>query len=180
MSVAAPYASALYAAAREAGRVDAVDRDLAAIAEAVADDPLLMRALANPAIPAEQKRNVLHAILDGADPLVRQTLDVMLEHRRLHLVGGLQDDFAERVRRDHNALAVELTTAVPIDDATAKRLEEQLAAATGSSIAMERTVDPSIIGGVVLRVRDRIVDASLRRRLDLLGRQLRGARIPTV
>ena len=58
-------------------------------------------------------------------------------------------------------------------------MRHQLADATGLRVTMERRVDPAIIGGVVLRVRDRIVDASVRRRLDLLGRDLRAARIPT-
>jgi F-type H+-transporting ATPase subunit delta len=58
-------------------------------------------------------------------------------------------------------------------------VNKQRAAATGLTVTMDRTVDPTILGGVVLRVRDRLVDASLRRRLDLLGRDLRAARIPT-
>ena len=58
-------------------------------------------------------------------------------------------------------------------------MQKQLADATGLTVTMERTVDPTILGGVVLRVRDRLIDASLRRRLDLLGRSLRAARIPT-
>ena len=73
-----------------------------------------------------------------------------------------------------------MTTAIAIDDKTADKIQKQLAAATGLAVVVDRTVDPTILGGVVLRVRDRLVDASLRRRLDLLGRDLRAARIPTV
>ena len=83
------------------------------------------------------------------------------------------------MRLEQNELAVELTTAVEIDDTTADTVAKQLAGATGLTVTMERTVDPTILGGVVLRVRDRLIDASLRRRLDLLGRSLRAARIPT-
>lgn len=180
MSIATPYATALYDAATDDGSVEAVERDLTALAQAIEGDAGLGIVLENPAIAVDTKRAILHEMGEGAAPLVLRTIDVLIEHRRLALLGEVAEAFAERYRSEHNALAVQLTTAVAIDNATASTLEEQLTAATGSTISMERTVDPSIIGGVVLRVGDRVVDASLRRRLDLLRRELRGARIPTV
>mgnify|MGYP003338133816 FL=1 len=179
MSVAAPYAAALYEAATEAKALREVDGDLAAIADAVAGDPALARALVNPAVPAEAKGRVLAALAKGADPLVGRFLGVVLQHRRLGALAEIQRTFAELVRMEQNELAVELTTAVEIDDTTADTVAKQLAGATGLTVTMQRTVDPAILGGVVLRVRDRLIDASLRRRLDLLGRELRAARIPT-
>lgn len=179
MSVATPYATALYAAADEAGCLDAVDGGLAAVAGAVRDTPALARTLANPAVPREAKGRLIGELCAGADAMVARFLGVLLDHRRLDALSEIQGVFAERVRLAKGELAVELTTAVPIDDATAKTVESQLREATGLDVTMDRTVDPEILGGVVLRVRDRLVDASLRRRLDLLGRDLRSARIPT-
>ncbi|MFM7246700.1 MAG: ATP synthase F1 subunit delta [Actinomycetota bacterium] len=179
MSVATPYATALYAAADEAGSLDAVDGGLAAVVDAVRDNPALARALANPAVPREAKGRLIGELCAGADAMVARFLGVLLDHRRLDALSEIQGVFAERVRLARGELAVELTTAVPIDDATAKTVETQLREATGLDVTMDRTVDPEILGGVVLRVRDRLVDASLRRRLDLLGRDLRSARIPT-
>lgn len=179
MSVATPYATALYQAADEAQRLDAVDGGLAAVADAVRENPALARALANPAVPREAKGRVIAELCTGADEMVARFLGVLLEHRRLDALSEIQGVFAERVRLARGELAVELTTAVPIDDATAQTVESQLREATGLDVTMDRTVDPEILGGVVLRVRDRLVDASLRRRLDLLGRDLRSARIPT-
>ncbi len=178
MSVATPYASALYQAADEAQRLDAVDSDLAAVVDAVHGTPALARALANPAVPREAKGRVLEELCAGGDEMVARFLGVLLEHRRLDALSEIQGLFAERVRLARGELAVELTTAVPIDDATAKTVETQLREATSLDVTMDRTVDPEILGGVVLRVRDRLVDASLRRRLELLGRDLRSARIP--
>ena len=179
MSVAAPYAAALYEAATEANALREVDGDLAAIADAVATDPALARALVNPAVPADAKGRVLDGLAKGANPLVGRFLAVVLEHRRLDALPEIQRAFADLVRLEQNELAVELTTAVAIDDKTADTVQKQLADATGLTVTMERTVDPAILGGVVLRVRDRLIDASLRRRLDLLGRSLRAARIPS-
>lgn len=179
MSAATPYATALYTAAAEAGRLNEVDGELAEIADAVRENPALARALTNPAVRGEGKSNLLAALAKGDDPLVARFLQVLLDHRRLGDLLVIQEAFADRVRLDRNELAVELTTAVAIDDATADKVQQQLASATGLTVTMDRTVDPTILGGVVLRVRDRLVDASLRRRLDLLGRDLRAARIPT-
>jgi F-type H+-transporting ATPase subunit delta len=179
VSVATPYATALYRAAEEAQRLDAVDGGLAAVADAVRENPVLARALANPAVPREAKGRLIGELCAGADELVGRFLGVLLEHRRLDALSEIQGAFAERVRLARGELAVELTTAVPIDNKTAKTVESQLRAATGLDVTMDRSVDPEILGGVVLRVRDRLVDASLRRRLDLLGRDLRSARIPT-
>lgn len=179
MSVATPYATALYTAAADAGRLNEVDGELAEIADSVRENPALARALTNPAVRGEGKSNLLAALAKGDDPLVARFLQVLLDHRRLGDLLAIQEAFADRVRLDRNELAVELTTAVAIDDATADKVQQQLASATGLTVTMDRTVDPTILGGVVLRVRDRLVDASLRRRLDLLGRDLRAARIPT-
>ena len=179
MSAATPYATALYTAAADAGRLNEVDGELAEIVDAVRENPALARALTNPAVRGEGKSNLLAALAKGDDPLVARFLQVLLDHRRLGDLLAIQEAFADRVRLDRNELAVELTTAVAIDDATADKVQQQLASATGLTVTMDRTVDPTILGGVVLRVRDRLVDASLRRRLDLLGRDLRAARIPT-
>ncbi len=179
MSVATTYATALYQAADEAGRLGEVDAGLAEVVAAIGDDAVLSGALANPAVSGDAKRRLLDALSRDAEPVVQRFLGVLLEHRRLGALPQIQAEFAARVRLARNELAVELTTAVAIDDATAEKVRVQVAEATGLAVTMHRTVDPSILGGVVLRVRDRLVDASLRRRIDLLGRDLRAARIPT-
>jgi F-type H+-transporting ATPase subunit delta len=179
VSVATPYAAALYEAATEAKALREVDGDLATIADAIAGDRTLARALVNPAVPADAKGRILADLAKGANPLVGRFLAVVLQHRRLGALAEIQRAFADLVRLEQNELAVELTTAVPIDDKTATKVQKQLATATGLTVTMARTVDPAILGGVVLRVRDRLIDASLRRRLDLLGRSLRAARIPS-
>jgi ATP synthase F1 delta subunit len=178
-AAALPFAEALYEAARAADRLDATSRDLAAVRAAVEESPDLAKFLRNPAFPAEAKRRVLEAMTAGGEPLVSNFLNVLLSHGRLDLLVDAAEAFAERYRRDQRELAVSLTTAVPIDDAQADSLRQKLESATGQTVTIRRTVDPSIVGGVVLRVRDLLVDASVRRRLEGLRLLLKASKLPS-
>ena len=178
-AAARPYADALYLAAGEAGRLAAVNGDLAQFAQALAGSRDLTRALANPAFPAEAKQRVLASMTAAGDPLVAGFLRLLIDHGRLSLVADAQAAFAARYGREQRELAVQLTTAIAIDDAQADGLKRRLEDATGQSVTIRRTVDPSIIGGVVLRVRDLLVDASIRRRLDRLRLNLKNVKLPS-
>ena len=178
-AAATPFAEALYDAALAAGRLDAVNRDLAAVRTAIDDAPDLARFLVNPAFPADAKRRVLDSMTAGGDQLVASFLNVLISHGRLELLVDAAEAFAERYRREQRELAVSLTTAVPIDDAQADSLRQKLESATGQTVTIRRTVDPSIVGGVVLRVRDLLVDASVRRRLEGLRLSLKASKLPS-
>ena len=178
-AAALPFAEALYEAAVAADRLEIVNRDLAAVRSAVDDAPDLARFLRNPAFPADAKRRVLESITAGGDPLVSNFLNVLISHGRLALLVDATEAFGDRYRREQRELAVSLTTAVPIDDAQAEGLRQTLESATGQTITIRRTVDPSIVGGVVLRVRDLLVDASVRRRLEGLRLALKASKLPS-
>jgi len=178
-AAAIPYANALFAAGEQAGRLDAVHRDLTAFCEAVVAQRDLRRALFNPAFPIGSKSVILAKTCAGGEPLVGNALQVLLQHGRLGLLADLQEAFAKRYRDHEHALAVELTTAVPIDAAQAESLRARLEQATGQTVTVSPRVDPAIIGGVVLRMRDLLVDASVRRRLDALRRSLSQSKLPS-
>jgi F-type H+-transporting ATPase subunit delta len=176
--LALPFAEALYEAAKAEGRLEATNRDLAAVHQALDDSPHLARFLRNPAFPPDAKRRVLAAMAAGGEELVLNFLNVLVDHGRLDLLSDTADAFGDRYRREQHELAVSLVTAVPIDDAQAESLRQRLESATGQAVTIRRTVDPSIIGGVVLRVRDLLVDASVRRRLDGLRLSLKSSKLP--
>jgi len=178
-AAALPYAEALYDAALADGRLESTNRDLAGVHHAIDDSPVLQRFLRNPAFPPDAKRRVLAQVTAGGEPLVDKFLNVLVEHGRLDLLTDAADAFAERYRREQHELAVSLTTAVPIDDAQAESLRQRLESATGQTVTIRRTVDASIIGGVVLRVRDLLVDASVRRRLEGLRLSLKTSKLPS-
>jgi F-type H+-transporting ATPase subunit delta len=173
------YSNALYEAATDAGRLDAVRRDLTAFVRALAENPMLARALFNPAFPVEAKKRVVAQIAEGGDELVPKAIAVLLENGRITLLPDLEQLFVERYETEQRELTLTLTTAIEIDDAKAEELRGRLEQSTGQRITLKRVVDPSILGGVVLRMRDRRVDASVRRRLDALRRELSTVRLPS-
>jgi ATP synthase F1 delta subunit len=173
------YANAVYEAAVEAGRVDTVRRDLSAFVRALAETPALARALFNPAFPAEAKQRVVLQLAIGGDELVPKSILVLLENGRITLLPDVEQLFVERYEREQRELTVTLTTAIPIDDAKAEELRARLQQATGQRVSLKRVVDPAILGGLVLRMRDQLVDASVRRRLDALRRDLTRVRLPS-
>ena len=173
------YANALYDAAVEAGRLDAVRRDLSAFVRALAETRALARALFNPAFPSEAKKRVVNQMTIGGDDLVPKTIHVLLDNGRIELLPDLEQLFVERYEHEQRELTLTLTTAIEIDDAKAEELRGRLEQSTGQRITLKRVVDPQILGGVVLRMRDRRVDASVRRRLEALRRDLTKVRLPS-
>jgi len=172
------YARALFQAAQEEGRLDAVHRDLGDAVASLGSSPELVRVLFNPAVDPTAKARVLKRMTDMADPLVTRSLLVLLDHGRLGLMPDLQEAFDELYREATDRIEVRLTTAIPIEDGVADILRRRLEQETGQTVALTRVVDPEILGGVVLRVRDSLVDASVRRRLESLRRSLQQTRLP--
>ncbi len=173
------YGAALAEAAADAGRLQEVARDLAAVGASLAGSRDLARALFNPAFPDAAKKQVLIQMSEGADPLVRSGLLVLVDNDRLHALADVIEVVQEANRRATRKLELQLTTAVPIEDADAEQLRVKLAEASGHEVTLDRSVDPAILGGVIVRVRDRMVDLSVRGRLEALRLSLRNARLGT-
>ena len=171
------YGTALAEAAAEAGRLHEVARDLAAVGDAVAESHNLSGALFNPAFPHAAKKQILAQVSADSDELVRNALFVLVDNKRLDALADVVATVHEADRRARRQLELELTTAVPIPDAEAEHIRSRLAEASGHEVTLERSVDATILGGVIVRVRDRMVDLSVRGRLDALRLSLRNARL---
>jgi F-type H+-transporting ATPase subunit delta len=171
------YGTAFYEAAEEAGRTRAIEADLVAIRDALESSADLTRILYNPAFPGRGKKEILLELATGADPLVRNLLQVVVDNGRLSDLADTIEVFSNRVRAAERQLQVELTTAVPVGDDEADRLRARLVEASGKDVTLSRRVDPAVVGGIVLRIGDNLIDASVRGRLDGLRLALRQARI---
>jgi F-type H+-transporting ATPase subunit delta len=171
------YGAALTEAAQAEGRLHESARDLAAIGAAVAGSRELAGALFNPAFPDAAKKQILAALSEGADPLVRNALFVLVDNGRLGALADVVEHVHEADQRARRQLELEPTTAVPIGDDEAEQIRAKLAEASGQEVTLQRSVDAAILGGVIVRVRDRLVDLSVRGRLEALRLSLRNARL---
>jgi F-type H+-transporting ATPase subunit delta len=166
------YAEALHEAAVEAGRVAEVNRDLTAFVQAIAQNRLMLGALANPRLPRHAKQGVVAKLMEGAEPLARNAVLVLLDKGRLPLLQDLQLAYAELAAVEEQILDVEVTTAVALEKSQVTALEERISEAVGRRARVTPSVDEDIIGGLVLNARGVLLDASVRRRLDELRRAL--------
>ncbi|HYX84910.1 MAG TPA: ATP synthase F1 subunit delta [Gaiellales bacterium] len=166
------YADALYAAARDGGRVREVDRALQALLAALAGNRPLLKTLVNPAVPREAKRRILARLLAEEEPLARNAVLVIADRGRLTMVADLAAAYAELAAAEERILTVEVTTAIALDDAQVEALRKRVADAVGREANVVATVDPEIIGGLVLKARGVLLDASVRRRLEDIRRAL--------
>ena len=170
------YARALFDAAQDAKRVDAVDRDLGAFAEALDGTPELAAFLGNPQIEIAAKIDVVGQLAEGGDDLVRNTLRLLAEKGRAGEIAQVYAEFRGLVDRAQGRVAVELTTAHELSDDEARTIVGQIEQASGRTVEATRSVDPSLIGGMILQAGSLRVDASVRGRLERLRRELATAR----
>jgi F-type H+-transporting ATPase subunit delta len=166
------YAEALYEAAGEAGRVTEVDRDLTAFVNGIAQNRLMLGALANPRLPRHAKQGIVVKLMEGAEPLARNAVLVLLDKGRLAFLHDVQVAYSEMAAAKELILDVEVTTAVPLQKKQVSSLEERIGEAIGGRARVTAQVDDEIIGGLVLRARGVLLDASVRRRLEELRRAL--------
>ena len=166
------YARALFQAAQGAGRVDAVSADLAALAGAMDDVPELRAFLRNPQIEPTGKAEVLAELAAGGDELVGNFVRLAAEKGRAGELPEISAELDALVAQAQNRLAVELTTAQDLSDDEATSIVQAIEKASGRTVEATRSVDPSLIGGIVLQIGSHRADGSVRGRLERLRHEL--------
>jgi F-type H+-transporting ATPase subunit delta len=166
------YAEALLEAARDHERVDVVREELADFVAAVQASDELRSLLRNPQIEPHVKRDALDAALGGADPLVRNFLLLLAEKGRIAEVEEIQKELERLIALQERVLGLELTTAVALSDKEAAQVVRQIEKASGRKVEATRSVDPHLIGGIVIQAGSQRLDASVRGRLDQLRQEL--------
>jgi F-type H+-transporting ATPase subunit delta len=166
------YARALYEAAHEQGRVDVARDQLAELAVALDAVPELQAFLANPQLDPGAKASLLDEITADADPIVRNFLRLVASKGRGGQLEPIAEEFEAIVDREQGRLKVELTTAFELDDEEADAIVAKIEKSSGRTVEATRSVDPDLIGGMILQAGSLRVDASVRGRLDRLRREL--------
>lgn len=160
------YASAILEIARAEGALERVGDELFRIARAFEASSPLREALADRRLPLERKTAVIEELLEAqASPLAVSLVNFVVGAGRSADLPAIADRLAERAAAERDRAIAEVRTAIELDEATLKKLEEALSRATGKQVEVKTVIDPTVLGGIVARVGDTVIDGSVRQRL---------------
>jgi F-type H+-transporting ATPase subunit delta len=166
------YARSLFQAAKETGRLDVVHAELGEFATAVEQVAELRALLANPEIDRDDRSAALREILADADELVRNFVLLLSEKGRTAQLPDIYREFDALVAQEAGRLTVQLTTAYELSDDEAASILKTIEQSSGRTVEATRSVDPALIGGIVLQVGSHRLDGSVRGRLNRLRHDL--------
>ena len=161
------YAEAYFSLAHEASDIDGWREQLAAVVAALSD-PAVSDALANPKTTIPERVRQGLQLLDGVLPEARNLARLLIERHRVGIALEILAHYDALVDRASGVVRAEVTTAIPVDDALGKRIRDSLRKQLGQDVETTVRTDPSIIGGLVIRIGDRVIDDSLRTHLQQL------------
>ena len=165
------YAQAVFELGLEQGTFEEWERDLAVVEGTLEDEGFAML-LDAPSVPIGVKVRGVREILANTGPLVRNLVGLLAERGQVREVGAIRAELARLVDEHRGIARAEVVTAVLLDDVQRGRVERFLSELAGKQAVVTESVDPSILGGLVARVGDLLVDGSLRTRLRTLGERL--------
>ncbi len=170
--IAQVYGRALFEAAKEADQLDLVREQVGAFADALDSNRDLAVFFFSPYFSTEEKKDGLGKVLDGADDIVRNFLELLVEKHRVPAVYRIRRAYDALWEEENKLLPVEVTSAIELDPETVENIGKAIGDRTGRRVELESKVDPDILGGIVVRVGDRILDASIANRLESLRKQV--------
>ena len=166
------YAGALFDVAREKGTLDAVGEQLGQFADAVEGDRELQVFLFSPHFSSAEKSEGLRRAVDGADPELQNFLELLVEKNRMPELFRIRRQFEQLWKQENRLLDVTVTSAVELDPAVVEKVGTEVERQTGQKVELASRVDGEILGGIVLRVGNMVLDASIRSRLEKLRKSV--------
>jgi F-type H+-transporting ATPase subunit delta len=176
--MAGRYATALFDLARETNAIDAVKADLERFDALIAESADLLRLVRSPVFSAEEQLQALSAVLDraGIGGLAAKFLKLVTTNRRLFAVRDMIRGFRELAAQHKDEATAQVTVAEPLKDEHIAALRSALKSVSGKDVDLEIKVDPAIIGGLVVKLGSRMVDTSLRTKLNGIKHAMKEAR----
>lgn len=170
--IAQVYARSLFEVAQERDRLDVVREQLGQVADALEENRELRLFFFSPYFSTDEKRDGLRRTIEGGDQLLMNFLDVLVENHRLPVLLRVRREYDRLWDEANDLLPVTVTSAVALDDAVVQRIGDEIGRQTGRQVQLTKEVDPSIVGGFVVRVGNAILDASIRNRLEHLRKTI--------
>jgi ATP synthase F1 delta subunit len=170
--IARVYARSLFEVAKEHDKLDVVREQLGQVADAVGDSRELALFFFSPYFSTAEKKEGLGRALEDVDDTVRNFLELLIENHRMPVLFRLRREFDTLWEHENKLLPVTVTSAVELDESTVRRIGDTIGEQTGQRIQLTSKVDPDVLGGLVVRVGNSILDASIRNRLENLRRSV--------
>ena len=163
------YANGIFEIARAEGELERVEDEILAVAQAFEGSGELRSALTDPQLPHDKKQGIVDELIGGrASSLTVDLVQMIVSQGRASELPAIAKRVIETAASSRDKAVAEVRSAVPLDSETVARLETALGRATGKSVEVKVIVDESVIGGIVARVGDTVIDGSLARRVDSL------------
>jgi F-type H+-transporting ATPase subunit delta len=170
--IAQVYARALFQVALEHDKLDVLRDELGQFADAVSESHELSVFLFSPYFSTEEKRDGLRKVVVDADPEFQNFLELLAENHRMPVIFRIRRAFDALWAEERKLLPVDVTSAIELDAKLVKSIGERIGEQTGRKVELNAHVDPEILGGIVLRVGNSVLDASIKNRLNRLRRQV--------
>jgi F-type H+-transporting ATPase subunit delta len=170
--IARVYARSLFEVATERDKIDVVHEELGQFADALHESRELQTFLFSPYFSTEEKKDGLAKAVTDADETVANFLALLLEKHRMPVIFRIRREYDRLWEEANRLLPVQITSAVELDPSVAERIGDEIGRQTGRTVELTSSVDPDVIGGIVVRVGNSILDASIRTRLENLRKQV--------
>ena len=170
--IAEVYARSLFEVATEQDKLDLVREQLGEFAEALDESHELQMFFFSPYFSTDEKQDGLRRTVTEADESFLNFLSLLLENHRMPVIFRVRREYDRLWREANHLLAVQITSAIELDPSVAQRVGDEIGRQTGRTVELTSTVDPEVLGGIVVRVGNSIIDASIRTRLENLRKQV--------
>jgi F-type H+-transporting ATPase subunit delta len=170
--IAEVYARALFEAAKENGVLDRVHDELAEFGDALNESHELQVFFYSPYFTSEEKKEGVRRIVVDADERTVNFLELLAERHRMPVLPRIRRDFEGMWADEHKLLPVTVTSAVELDDELVREIGRRIEEQTRRTVELSANVDPDVLGGLVVRVGNMVLDASIRNRLESLRKQV--------
>ncbi len=168
--IAQVYARSLFEVASDQDKLDVVREQLGEFADALDGNKDLAVFFFSPYFSTQEKKDGLGRMLDGAEAAITNLLGLMIENHRMPAIYRTRRAYDALWKTANKRLAVTITSATELGDATVSQITDAIGKQTGQTVELTKTVDPEVLGGLVVRVGNSILDASIRNRLEQLRR----------
>jgi len=170
--IATVYGRSLFEVAQESGTLDDVRGQIGQFADALNEERELQVFFFSPYFSTEEKKDGLKRAVTDADPTVTNFLELLVEKHRMPAIFRIRRELDRLWEKENKLLPVTITSAVALDDSTVDGIATAIREQTGQTVELTSQIDPDILGGIVLRVGNSILDASIRNRLEQLRKQV--------